>query len=112
MNNTLQLQTGILWLSVILYVFATITNTWGVIFQKEKAERTAYKFIVIGLIFHGAAIFLWWRLVGHGPYMARYEVLSSMSWVLLVFFLLFCRWYPKLRPTSILSFLPPSCSSP
>ncbi len=37
---------------------------------------------------HGAAIVLRWVAVGHGPYMLKYEVLSSNSWVAMVVLLL------------------------
>ncbi len=104
MNKAFPLQIAIHWLAVLLYVLASIANTWGIVFDQEKAERVAYRILVAGLLVHGAAILLWWYLVGHGPYMARYEVLSSLSWVLLVFFLFSSKVYPAVRPASILVF--------
>ncbi|MDH5525114.1 MAG: cytochrome c biogenesis protein CcsA [Desulfobulbaceae bacterium] len=104
MDNHLVILTGLHWLAVIFYVAATIGNTWGIIFNKEKTEQISYRFIALGLLVHGAAILLWWHMVGHGPYMARYEVLSSISWMLLVIFLISCRYFPGLRPASILVF--------
>ena len=60
--------------------------------------------VLLGLVLHTVAIGYWWRIVGHGPYMAQSEVLSSDSWIVLVLFLLFSRLYPRIRPASIVAF--------
>ena len=104
MNNTFTILTAMHWLAVIFYALATIGNTWGLLFQRERAERTAYRILAAGLLVHGAALLFWWYEVGHGPYIARYEILSAMAWVMLALFLSFCRFFPAIGPTSILVF--------
>lgn len=104
MNNGFPLVTGIHWIAVIVYVLASIINAYGLIFKKEKAERTGYYIAAAGLLIHGVGLILWWKIVGHGPYMGRFEVLSSISWVMLVLFLIFCKSFPAVRPASIFVF--------
>ena len=104
MNNEFAILTAIHWLAVLLYVVATGGNTWGIIFQKEQAERLAYRLVTIGLLVHGAALLLWWYMVGHGPYLARYEILSAMAWGTMLTFLVFCKPFPAIRPASMLVF--------
>lgn len=104
MGNTFAIVTGVHWAAVIVYVLATICNTYGIIFKKEKAERIGYYIAVAGLLIHGVGLILWWKIVGHGPYIGRFEVLSSISWVMLVLFLIFCKRFPAVRPASIFVF--------
>lgn len=104
MNNSLVTDTGLHWLAVIVYVLATVTNTYGIIFKKQKAEQLSYFIVIAGLIIHGMALIYRWTVAGHGPYMVKYEVLSSDSWIALFIFLIFCRFFPKIRPSSIIVF--------
>ncbi|OGW25042.1 MAG: cytochrome C biogenesis protein ResC [Nitrospirae bacterium GWC2_42_7] len=104
MNNPLFIDRAIHWLAVIIYVAASIVNTYGLIFRKERSEQTAYYIIVTGLFVHGIAIVYRWTIAGHGPYMVRYEVLSSNAWVALSTFLVFSRFFPKIRSASIFMF--------
>ena len=104
MNNAFTILTGMHWLAVLLYVFATVGNTWGIIFQRERTERAAYRLVFIGLLVHGVALLLWWYMVGHGPYLARYEILSSLAWGTMLTFIVFCKPFPAIRPASLLVF--------
>jgi ABC-type transport system involved in cytochrome c biogenesis permease subunit len=90
-----------MWIAVLFYVLATILNVSGVLFRKERLESRSYIVAIIGLLVHSAGIAYWWRIVGHGPYMAPSEVLSSDAWVVLVLYLVFLRLYPKVRPAGI-----------
>lgn len=92
------------WTIIFFYVLATIANVYGLVFGNEKMERCSYWPVAAGLIIHTISIAWWWRLVGHGPYMAPYEVLSSYSWSSLGMFFLFRRIFPRLRPVSIVVF--------
>lgn len=92
------------WLAVFCYVVGTIANTVGVIFEKERAERGSYGAALVGLALHGAALLYWWQVVGHGPYMAPSEVLSSDAWITMALFLFFLRVYPRVKPASIIVF--------
>jgi ABC-type transport system involved in cytochrome c biogenesis permease subunit len=89
------------WTAVLSYVMATIANVSGIVFRKETLEQRSYWPVGIGLLFHSVAILIWWRVVGHGPYMAPSEVLSSNAWVAIVVFYIFQRVYPRVRPASL-----------
>ncbi|OGW25224.1 MAG: cytochrome C biogenesis protein ResC [Nitrospirae bacterium GWC2_42_7] len=104
MNNPLIIDTAIHWLAVIIYVLASVINIYGLIFRKEKAETASYYIVATGLIVHGIALVYRWAIAGHGPYMVRYEVLSSNAWIALATFLAFSRFFPKIRPVSIFTF--------
>lgn len=104
MNRFLIIATTLHWVAVFFYVLATIINTYGIIFKKDKAERRSYFVAVGGLLVHGIALLCRWTTAGHGPYIVRYEVLSSNAWVVLFLFLLFSRFFPKIRPVSIFVF--------
>ena len=63
----------------------------------------------VGLIHHTAALALRWWAVGHGPYMTRYEVLSSDAWMAVALYLFVSRRRGGLKHTGLvvlpLSFL-------
>lgn len=104
MTNALVIDTGFHWAAVLIYVIAAVMNTYGLIFNKERAERLSYIMVLAGLLVHGTGLLYRWHIAGHGPYMVRYEVLSSNAWIALFFFLLFSRVFPKIRPASIVVF--------
>lgn len=104
MDNALLLEAGLHWTTVIIYAIASTANASGVIFRKEKAERFSYYVVTAGLLMHGTALIVRWINAGHGPYMVRYEVLSSNAWVAVFLFLVFVRIFPLIRPVSIIVF--------
>ncbi len=104
MNNPLIIDTGLHWVAVIIYVLATLLNAYGILFAKERAERKSYYVIGAGLAVHAIALLYRWTVAGHGPYMVRYEVLSSNAWITLVLFLVFVKVFPRIKPVSILIF--------
>jgi cytochrome c-type biogenesis protein CcsB len=87
-----------------VYVVATVANATGVIFRKERMETRSYWIAAVGLVLHSILIGLWWVEVGHGPYMAPSEVLSSDAWMVLGCYFFFARLYPRVKPTSIAAF--------
>ncbi|MCL4477450.1 MAG: cytochrome c biogenesis protein CcsA [Nitrospirae bacterium] len=103
-ENPLIIDTSLHWTAVVVYVLAAVLNTYGVIFKKDKAERLSYFIVIAGLIIHGIALIYRWSVAGHGPYMVRYEVLSSNAWIALFLFLIFARAFPKIKPASIVMF--------
>lgn len=100
MNNTFALYTGICWLAVVLYVLATIVNSYGLIFKKERGEQVGYWLAWAGFLFHGGALVYFWLQAGHGPYLTRSEVLSADAWILLSLFLVFSKVAPVIKPSS------------
>ncbi len=104
MNGSLAVVVGIHWGAVILYVLATIMFIVGQFFEKPRFVRRGLQVAVPGLLLHGAGLLIWWRMVGHGPYIDRFEVLSSNAWILLCAFLLFSIPYPRLKGVGIIVF--------
>lgn len=104
MKLSLELYIATNWAVVIVYVLATIANVSGVLFKHERLEHTSYWLAGGGLLVHTVVIAYWWSVVGHGPYMAPNEVLSSDAWVTMACFLIFSRVYPRIRPVSVLAF--------
>ncbi|GAC1465819.1 MAG: cytochrome c biogenesis protein CcsA [Desulfuromonadaceae bacterium] len=104
MKLPLELYVSTTWLAVILYVAATIANAAAVVFKRERMEIRSYWIALSGLALHSSIIVLWWVEVGHGPYMAPSEVLSSDAWMIMSCFFIFARLYPRVKPTSIVAF--------
>lgn len=103
-DPALKLYIAVNWAVVIVYVLATVANVTGILFKSDRLERTSYWSAGIGLGLHSAVIAYWWNVVGHGPYMAPNEVLSSDAWVVMACFLICVRVYPRIRPASIIAF--------
>jgi cytochrome c-type biogenesis protein CcsB len=101
MKGSFALVTGIHWGAVIIYVVATVMFVIGQFFDKPRLTRRGLQVCVPGLLLHGVGIIIWWRMVGHGPYIDRFEVLSSNAWILLAAFLLFILSYPRLKAAGI-----------
>jgi len=104
MSDPLLLDLSLHWLAILIYVLATLANTHGLVFSKDRSERLSYRLLAIGLTVHGLALLYRWWSQGHGPYLVKYEILSSNAWVALVSFLLFSRLYPRTRCASLVVF--------
>ena len=65
------------WAGVLLYAAACLAYAVNLCFGRERAQRWGFGLALAGLLPHGAGLLLRWAESGHGPYMARYEVLSS-----------------------------------
>lgn len=104
MDKTIAVIVVLNWIAVLSYVLATVANVYGVLFKNDVVERRSYWAAGTGMVVHSAAILYWWRIVGHGPYMAPSEVLSSDAWIAICVYFVFSRIYPRIRPTSIIVF--------
>jgi cytochrome c-type biogenesis protein CcsB len=89
------------WSAVFVYIAATFFFVQGVAFGKEKAFTHGMKLIVAGLVIHGLALLIRWSYAYHGPYLLKYEVLSSNAWIALAVFVFFFFRYPRLRFTGV-----------
>jgi cytochrome c-type biogenesis protein CcsB len=69
------------WGAVACYIVAAVALTWSVVFAKARGRTIGLAAAALGLLPHAVAIGVRWVAVGHGPYMLRYEVLSSNAWV-------------------------------
>lgn len=92
------------WVAAGCYALGTLANVHGVLFQNGRTERWGYWPVWFGMTVHALAILFWWRAVGHGPYMAPSEVLSSDAWVALATYFVFRAFFPRIQPASILVF--------
>ncbi|HZZ83283.1 MAG TPA: cytochrome c biogenesis protein CcsA [Anaeromyxobacteraceae bacterium] len=90
------------WGAVAFYMLAAVIFANAVIFRHPGRSRWAHRALALGLIPHAAAIGLRWVSVGHGPYMLRYEVLSSNAWIALAFLALFLRRRPNWEVLALL----------
>ena len=79
--NGFALEVVLHWTGVALYIAALVIFANAVLFAHPSRIRAAVIVTAAGLVPHGAAIILRWIASGHGPYMLKYEVLSSNAWI-------------------------------
>ncbi len=103
-------EVALSWGGVALYVASALAFAAAVIFGRAGARRWAVGLALAGLLPHGVGIVLRWMAVGHGPYMLKYEVLSSNGWVAIAVLLGILAWRPSwtvlgmaIMPIAILS---------
>ena len=85
------------WLAMTAYLAATLCFFRGTIFGKNKSLACGMTFILAGLLPQTLALLVRWSYVFHGPYLTRYEVLSSSALVMLGQFLYLSRRHPEIR---------------
>jgi cytochrome c-type biogenesis protein CcsB len=86
--NPFVLETILHWTSVGVYIVATVLFAHGLLWNHPARVRWAIGATALGLLPHSAALLVRWAEVGHGPYMLKYEVLSSNAWIAIVMLLL------------------------
>lgn len=82
-------ETLLHWGAVAFYIAATIGFAYALVFDHPEKVRSSMWVAAIGLLPHTAALVLRYIHVGHGPYMLKYEVLSSNAWVAIAMLLVF-----------------------
>lgn len=85
------LETVLHWSGVLLYIVGTVLFAHAVVFAHPERLAWAKWATLLGLLPHTAALLVRYVYVGHGPYMMKYEVLSSNAWIA-VAMLLVCLW--------------------
>lgn len=90
------------WIGVVFYILSTISFTYSLFFKKEDFLHYGMILAFIGLVPHGIALGFRWYVAGHGPYMAKYEVLSSNAWIIILMFLITSVKIQKLKPLGII----------
>jgi cytochrome c-type biogenesis protein CcsB len=103
-TDPIALYVATTWSVTGVYALGSVANVFGVIFQRPRVERWSFGIVWAGMAVHAGAILAWWRIVGHGPYMAPSEVLSSDAWVALAVFFAFRRVFPRIQPASLVVF--------
>lgn len=76
-----ELEVALTWLGVGLYIAGAVLQIGSVVLERPRWLRRGLAVAGLGLVPHGAAIAVRWAAVGHGPYILRYEVLTSNAWV-------------------------------
>ncbi|WP_418790414.1 cytochrome c biogenesis protein CcsA [Phosphitispora sp. TUW77] len=92
---------GLHWAAVVIYAAATILLFLGFAFQKDRCLKTGVILIICGTLFHTAALGVRWAAVGHGPFMKKYEILSSYVLIAMYMYLLVIKKRPGLRAAGI-----------
>jgi len=77
------------WGAVAFYIAGLTGFAVAQLFARPRAGRLGQGLVTAGLLVHAAALALRYVRVGHGPYMMKYEVLSSNAWIAVLFLLLF-----------------------
>lgn len=100
-NELFKYEVILHWAAVLVYIAAAFFFVQGVVFRKEQAFMQGMKLIVFGLVVHGLALLIRWSYAYHGPYLLKYEVLSSNAWIVLATFIFLFFRYPRLRFTGV-----------
>ena len=77
------------WSAVAFYIAGTVGFAYALLFAHPEKISVARWITAAGLLPHTAGLVLRYNHVGHGPYMLKYEVLSSNAWIAIVMLLLF-----------------------
>lgn len=79
------------------YAIATLLAVFGVALGKRRLSEWSVRAGIAGLAAHSAGIICRWLATGHGPYVTRYENLSSYAWATVLVLLVVLWRVPKLR---------------
>ena len=85
----LALEISFHWAAVVFYIGGVIAFAYALIFSHPNKIAQAKWLTAVGLVPHSVALGLRYHSVGHGPYMMKYEVLSSNAWIAIVMLLIF-----------------------
>lgn len=89
------------WAGIIFYISATIAFVYAVFFENPRKLSSGMVLTMSGLALHSVAIALRWYESGHGPYLNRFEGISSSVWMLLVIYLIVAFKLDKLKPLGL-----------
>ncbi len=80
-----------------VYAAATLLAVFGAALPNRPVSDWARRLGLAGLAVHSAGIVSRWLAIGHGPYLTKYENLSSYAWMAVVIFLILSWRVPRLR---------------
>jgi cytochrome c-type biogenesis protein CcsB len=101
--NSFAWQTALHWGAVALYIAGTVGFAYALIFARPEKVRGALWITAAGLAPHTAALVVRYLAVGHGPYMLKYEVLSSNAWIAIVMLWFFVWRRPTWAPLALVA---------
>ncbi len=96
----LEAEKAFFYLSVAIFVTATIINWAGLVFNKPMPKALLLS-ITIAVFASALSITLRWIHAGEGPFMTMYDVLLSNMFSLAFIFLLFYLIIPLTRPAAL-----------
>lgn len=79
------------------YAVSTLVAVFGTVLGRQKLESWSLRTGLAGLAVHSAGIVARWIATGHGPYVTRYENLSSYAWMTVAVYLVLLWRVPRLR---------------
>ena len=85
MEQALAIETAVHVVALAGYAAAAGLLLFGTTVSKPGLIRAAHAVALAALAVHTIALGLRWYGAGHGPYLTRYEVLSSNAWVTMAF---------------------------
>ncbi len=88
--------------AMVTYAIAVGLAVFGTIMSKPRLEKAGHLLAAIGFVIQSCALLLRWYGASHGPYLTRYEVLSSNSWMAMALFLFLVWRTPRLRSLSVI----------
>ena len=101
--NPFLLETILHWVAVGLYILATILFAHALLWNHPARARWGLGLTAAGLLPHSVALIVRWIEVGHGPYMMKYEVLSSNAWMAIVMLLIVLWRRPSLAGLALVA---------
>ncbi len=96
------IETSLHWTAVAAYIGGTVLFAYASLFEHPTKVRWALWTTVAGLVPHSTALLVRWVAVGHGPYMLKYEVLSSNAWIAIAMLLFFVWRRPNWSSVALL----------
>ncbi len=91
------LEKTLLIITIYTYAASAIALIIGLVFDNEKWNKWGMLLVWLALLANTATLASRWHAVGHGPYISRYEVFLSNTWVATVLYLFFVRIWPVLK---------------
>jgi cytochrome c-type biogenesis protein CcsB len=91
------------WAGVLFYIGGVVLFAHALLFAHPERIAWAKWSTAVGLVPHAAALALRYLRVGHGPYMMKYEVLSSNAWIAVVMLLIFLWRRPGWSPIALVA---------
>lgn len=97
------MEAALHWGGVVLYIAGVVLFAHALLFAHPERAAWAKWATAAGLAPHTAALVVRYLHVGHGPYMMKYEVLSSNAWIAVVMLLFFLWRKPAWSPLALVA---------
>jgi cytochrome c-type biogenesis protein CcsB len=102
MDQALAIETTVHVVALVAYALASGLVLFGTSMSRPALVRAGHTLALAGLAIHSVALGLRWYGAGHGPYLTRYEVLSSNAWVAMTLMQVLGLRQPKSRGLAVL----------